>query len=72
LPSAEADRRLKALKALKGNKLTAKDCIGLGDAVFAFFAPNQSAILTTNIKDHAPLAASLGKQAISPAQVLAP
>ena len=50
----------------------ASDCRNLGDAVFAFFAPNTSAILTTNIRDHRPLAAAVGKTAISPKEVLAP
>jgi hypothetical protein len=32
-----------------------------GDAYFSFFAPPGSIILTTNAKDHVPLAAALGK-----------
>ena len=43
-----------------------KDCRALGDAYFAFFAPDGSEILTTNIKDHAPLANALGKTAAAP------
>jgi len=74
-PSAEAARRSKVLTHLlkKGNdRLSPSDCRNLGDAVFAFFAPNTSAILTTNIRDHRPLAAAVGKTAISPKEVLAP
>jgi hypothetical protein len=47
-------------------------CRSLGDAVFAFLAPVDSVILTTNIKDHRPLAQALGKSAVSPADVLDP
>jgi hypothetical protein len=45
-------------------------CRSLGDAVFAFLAPADSVILTTNVKDHQPLAEALGKSAISPADML--
>ena len=40
-----------------------KTCRDLGDAVYAFFAPPDSVVLTTNIRDHRPLAEALGKQA---------
>jgi hypothetical protein len=41
-------------------------CRNLGDAVFAIMAPDDAVILTTNIKDHAPLASALGKTAVVP------
>lgn len=76
LPSTEAHRRSKVLRELlRGKKaalLSPGDCQSLGDAVFAFFAPTTSAILTTNVRDHALLGGAVGKTAISPKQVLAP
>jgi len=39
--------------------------------VFAFFAPKDATIVTTNIRDHRPLAAALGKTALSPKEILA-
>jgi len=41
-------------------------CRNLGDAVFAIMAPNDCVILTTNIRDHGPLATALGKVAVEP------
>lgn len=41
-------------------------CRGLGDAVFALMAPPDCVILTTNVKDHTPLAHALGKVAMEP------
>ena len=46
--------------------MSPKMCRNMGDAIFAFFAPKDSTILTTNTRDHAPLAAVLGKQVASP------
>jgi len=46
--------------------MDARDCVRLGDAFFALHAPPGSVILTTNLKDHAPLANALGKQAVAP------
>lgn len=43
-----------------------KECRHLGDAIFAFFAPQDSVILTTNKKDHEPLAQALGKTVDTP------
>lgn len=67
----EGDRRAAALrKVLDGAKvLPPAECRKIGDAVFAFFAPANSDILTTNINDHRPLAHSLGKSAVSPADL---
>lgn len=42
------------------------DCKALGDAIYAIFAPQDSIILTTNIKDHKPLASALGKEVENP------
>ncbi|MGA2601086.1 MAG: hypothetical protein ABSH09_29315, partial [Bryobacteraceae bacterium] len=38
-------------------------CRGLGDAVFALTAPADTCVVTTNLKDHGPLTAALGKSA---------
>lgn len=43
-----------------------KDCRSLGDAVFAFLAPDGATILTTNERDHKPLAEALGKKVETP------
>lgn len=60
----ENKRRSKALRRLvrkPKTPMTFDDCRDLGDAFFAFFCPPDAAILTTNQRDHAPLAAALGK-----------
>ena len=65
----EDARRREALKKLAvhpNSRFERKDCRALGDAYFAFFAPTNADILTTNIKDHLPLASALGKKAVSP------
>jgi hypothetical protein len=67
--SAEQARRHNALDvivSMPGRKVTEQMCRALGDAIFAFFAPMDSVILTTNTKDHEPLAASLGKKVERP------
>jgi len=46
--------------------LTEEECRWLGDASFAFFCPRDAVILTTNIRDHKPLAEAIGKQAEQP------
>lgn len=65
---AENARRYQALRHLTRTRrpLDRKNCRNLGDAVFAFFAPNDAVILTTNVSDHAPLAQALGKIVESP------
>lgn len=68
-PKIEDRRRLKILKELcrkPKTKLFDNECRSLGDAIFAFLAPNDSVILTTNIRDHEPLANSLGKRVEAP------
>ena len=63
---SENERRLKILKQFLKPKghfvLEDKHCRGLGDVMFAIFCPDDSHILTTNVADHGPLAATLGKQ----------
>lgn len=68
-PKPENQRRAQALRALiRTPKRTFSHdlCRALGDAVFAFLAPAESIILTTNIKDLAPLAEALGKRVERP------
>jgi hypothetical protein len=65
----EDKKRRKALKHLINTPKLPLDremCRHLGDAVFAFFCPNDSVVLTTNLKDHKPLANALGKEAEKP------
>jgi hypothetical protein len=65
----EDRNRRKALKSLihrPKDRLDRDNCRALGDAVFAFFCPNDAVILTTNIKDHSQLAQAIGKTAKSP------
>lgn len=60
----EHTRRYQALREVHRKPkatMSSKDCRALGDAYFSFFAPPGSIILTTNAKDHVPLAAALGK-----------
>ncbi len=62
-------KRRQALKQLiKHPKevVTRETCRDLGDAIFAFFCPKNAVVLTTNIKDHEPLAAAIGKKAEKP------
>ena len=57
-------RRRKALNLLArtpNRKFENEDCRGLGDAYFALNCPVNVTILTSNRKDHAPLAEALGK-----------
>jgi hypothetical protein len=66
----ENKRRRKVLKEMsripKRYIVTNKECRDLGDAIFALFAPNDSVILTTNVRDHKPLAEALGKSVEEP------
>ena len=62
-------KRRQALKQLikhPKDKLTRELCRDLGDAIFAFFCPQNAVILTTNIRDHQPLAEAVGKSAEKP------
>ena len=64
----DAKRReaLKKLSAHATSRFDRRDCQALGDAFFALFAPMDADILTTNLKDHSPLAESVGKTAVAP------
>jgi len=65
----ENTRRYQALRHIHrtpNRPFSDSQCRSLGDAVFALAAPPDSVILTTNIKDHAPLAGALGKIAAEP------
>jgi hypothetical protein len=65
----EDQKRRQALKQLiKHPKQTVdrETCRDLGDAIFAFFCPKTAVILTTNMRDHQPLAESVGKKAEKP------
>lgn len=65
----EDRNRRKVLKQLINTpkfRLTEEQCRWLGDAVFAFFCPDDAIILTTNVKDHKPLAEAIGKSAVQP------
>jgi len=65
----EDQKRRKALKQLIKHPnivLDPETCRNLGDAVFAFFCPSNAVILTTNLRDHAPLAEAIGKKAEKP------
>jgi hypothetical protein len=65
----EDQRRRQALKQLiKHPKefVNRETCRSLGDAIFAFFCPQTAIILTTNLRDHGPLAQSIGKKAEKP------
>jgi hypothetical protein len=57
---------LRDLVRLPNQKLSAKQCRYLGDAIFAYFCPHDATILTTNMKDLGPLAQALGKKATMP------
>jgi len=46
--------------------LNEEQCRWLGDAIFAFFCPDDAVVLTTNLKDHKPLASAIGKDAEAP------
>lgn len=64
----DRDRR-KVLKQLINTPklpLDRDSCRALGDAIFAFFCPDDAVILTTNLRDHEPLAKAVGKRAEGP------
>lgn len=69
----ENTKRRKLLREIgskPGKKISDSDCRNLGDAIFALFCPKDADILTTNTKDHEPLAKALGKTAVSPQQII--
>jgi hypothetical protein len=64
----DGDRRKVLKQLIHSPKLviTREQCRQLGDAVFAFFCPEDAVILTTNVRDHQPLAQAIGKNAEAP------
>lgn len=65
----EDQKRRKALKQLIKHPKDMVDrelCRDLGDAIFAFFCPSSAVVLTTNLRDHEPLARAVGKKAEKP------
>lgn len=65
----EDERRCGVLRSIVRHAekpVSDSDCRRLGDAVFAFFAPSDSTILTTNIRDLELLAKTLGKKCAAP------
>jgi len=64
----ESSKRAKALRVLLEDEGVAKfgrdDCRALSDAVFALLGPTDAEILTTNVRDHEPQAAALGRSVI--------
>jgi hypothetical protein len=65
----EDQKRRQALKQLIKHPKQIVDretCRDLGDAIFAFFCPKTAVILTTNLRDHGPLAQAIGKKAEKP------
>jgi hypothetical protein len=72
--NAEHKRRSQALNEIRRKPnvpVSRQQCRSLGDAVFAIFAPQDSTILTTNLRDLRPLSEALGKTCKSPSEVLA-
>ena len=67
----ENGKRRKALRALerKHDEISQTECRQLGDAAIVFLAPRDAPILTTNAKDHRPLADAIGKTVLIPAEV---
>jgi hypothetical protein len=68
-PKAENLKRLQVLRdfiRVPKQKLSPKQCIALGDAIFAFFCPSDAIILTTNTTDISLLAKALGKGTLAP------
>lgn len=65
----ETEARRQALVLLTKGRVVLSErraCRSLGDAVFALLAPAGGVVLTTNLRDHKPLAEALGKRAEAP------
>lgn len=68
-PRPENQKRRAALRHLvrtPNRFLTEDQCRALGDATFAIDCPMDASILTTNLRDHLPLAGALGKRVEAP------
>lgn len=63
---------LREINTRRGRRISNADCRNLGDVIFVLFCPTDCDILTTNIKDHQPLADTLNKTAVSPEEILKP
>jgi hypothetical protein len=66
---SEHQKRRQALKQLikhPNERVDREICRDLGDAIFAFFCPKDAVVLTTNLRDHEPLAKSINKRAEKP------
>jgi hypothetical protein len=71
--SPEHSGRSSALKEAASGSLRDfgnKQCRRLGDAAFVFCCPTDAVLLTTNPRDHRPLADAIGKVVKTPAEVL--
>jgi|LNFM01.1.fsa_nt_gb hypothetical protein len=64
----EMQKRRNVLRKIRrrSTAIDDRDCRYLGDAVFALQCPADAVVLTTNLVDHAPLTAALGKSAVAP------
>jgi hypothetical protein len=64
----DRERRAVLKQLIRNSKspLDRESCCKLGDAIFAFFCPETAVVLTTNLRDHKPLAEALGKNAEAP------
>lgn len=60
---------LKTMKRKPKQHINDKECRAIGDAAYAFHLPDEGVVLTTNTKDHKPLAQALGRGAVSPDEV---
>jgi hypothetical protein len=57
---------LKKMRRKPKQQINDKECRAIGDAAYAFYLPDDGVVLTTNTKDHKPLAQALGKDAVTP------
>ena len=66
--SEDVNRRkvLRQLVKHPNEILDRNGCRQLGDAIFAFFCPENACVLTSNLKDHLPLTKAIGKTAEAP------
>lgn len=60
---------LKKMRRKPKQQINDKECRAIGDAAYAFYLPDDGVVLTTNTKDHEPLAQALGRGAVSPYEV---
>jgi len=68
-PSRERDRRLAVLTRLgetSNTSVTDKECRSLGDVMIALSVPPEATLVTSNVRDFAPLCEALGKRLLNP------